>query len=232
MVTDNVGDIKGRIARACEKVGRSPAEVALVAVSKTFPAGNIKEVVACGVRDIGENYVQELLAKRELLGDLDIRWHFIGHLQSNKAKYLAEWIHLIHAVDNVGVARELEKKAAAVGRTVEVLIEVNVSGEATKFGVAPGRAEGLIKNLASFRHIRVGGLMTMSPFLPDPESSRPWYRQTRMLRDNLARIKQENVEMKHLSMGMTGDFEVAIEEGATIVRLGTAIFGPRERNES
>jgi len=230
MVADNVEDIRRRIARACEKTGRSPSEVTLVAVSKTFSAERIKDAVACGVHDVGENYVQELLAKRELLSGLDIRWHFIGHLQSNKPRYLVDWVHLIHAVDNVGVVKEIDKRAA--GRMVDVLIEVNVSGETTKFGVSPDRAEELVASLSPYRNIRVCGLMTMSPFLPNPESSRPWYRQLRILKDKLAAMNQKNVEMRHLSMGMTGDFEVAIEEGATIVRLGTAIFGARKRNEA
>ncbi len=228
MIPESVEKIREKIDQACRRSGRPADDVTLLAVSKTFPADRIAEVVSCGVLDIGENYVQELLGKREALSDERIRWHFIGHLQSNKAKYLAGWIHLIHAVDSTRLAEEIDRKAKTAGRIIDVLLEVNSTGEESKFGVSPRDAEGLVRSLEHCEHIRICGLMTMSLFLPDPEGSRPFYRSLNQLRERLSRLDQKNVEMKHLSMGMTGDFEVAIEEGATIVRIGTALFGKRK----
>ncbi len=213
---------------ACAKAGRNPTEVTLLAVSKTFPVEAIAEAVDAGLKDVGENYVQELLEKREaLLHKRDIRWHFIGHLQSNKVKYIAEWIHLIHAVDNVGLAREIDKRALQAKRLIDVLVEVNTTGEQSKFGVKPEETVEFVETLTEFRNIRIAGLMTIGPFLPDPEGSRPMFRKLRLLKEEIARLNQPNIQMKHLSIGMTGDFEVAIDEGATIVRIGTAIFGKR-----
>ena len=229
MIAESVDTIREKIDRACRRSGRPVSDVTLLAVSKTFPADRIGEVVSCGVLDIGENYVQELLGKKESLADERIRWHFIGHLQSNKAKYIAGWIHLIHAVDSTRLAEEINRKGENAGRTIDILIEVNSTGEESKFGVSPRDAEGLVRSIEHCEHIRISGLMTMSLFLPDPEASRPFYRSMKQLRERLSRINQNNVEMHHLSMGMTGDFEVAIEEGATIVRIGTALFGKRKR---
>jgi pyridoxal phosphate enzyme (YggS family) len=181
------------------------------------------------VTDIGENYVQELVRKRGELSGEDIRWHFIGHLQSNKVRQIAEWIHLIHAVDDAGLARELDKRGERAGRRISVLIEINTTGEASKFGIRPEEALPFVKTLAGLENVDIAGLMTIGPFLPDPEGSRPMFRQLRLLGERLAQLGQGNVRVRHLSMGMTGDFEVAIEEGATIVRIGTAIFGSRIR---
>lgn len=228
MIADSIGNIRERIRLACRKAGRDPGEVQLLAVSKTFPVESIREVVSCGVSDIGENYVQELLAKREQFADAAVRWHFIGHLQTNKVKYVAEWIHMIHAVDSVKLAAEIDKRAAQAGRTIDVLIEVNSTGEASKYGVEPEEAGALVRMLAGLDHLRICGLMTMGLFDPDAEVSRPLFRRMRKLRDELAGFGQGNLQMRHLSMGMTGDFEVAIEEGATIVRIGTALFGKRK----
>lgn len=229
MIRENIDTIRRRIAIACARCGRDPNDITLVAVSKTFAAEAIAEAYDAGISDIGENYVQELLAKRAQLSGRSIRWHFIGHLQSNKVKYLVPWIHLIHAVDNVGLAQEIDKRAAQVGARVNILIEVNTTGEQSKFGVRPSAAVEFIKSLAGLRHLCIAGLMTIGPFLPDPEGSRPMFRTLRTLNAELATLAQENVHIQHLSMGMTGDFEVAIEEGATIVRIGTAIFGKRAK---
>ena len=228
MIPESIEKIRERIDRACLRSGRKGTDVTLLAVAKTFPAERIAEVVSCGVQDIGENYVQELLSKREALPDTGIRWHFIGHLQSNKVKYIAGWIHLIHAVDSTRLAEEINRKAEHAGRTIDVMIEVNSTGEDSKYGIPPDGAEALVTSLAGFEHIRVVGLMTMGLFLPDPETSRPLYRSMARLRTQLGRLNQKNAEMTQLSMGMTGDFEVAIEEGATIVRIGTALFGKRK----
>jgi PLP dependent protein len=237
MISAGVNMIRERIARCCERIGRDPASVTLVAVAKTFPSEMVREAARAGVLDIGENYVQELLQKRAVLGEEEIRWHFVGHLQSNKARMVAPFAHLIHAVDSAGLARELDRRARDAGRVLDVLIEVNTTGEGSKFGVRPDNAEAVVRSLQAFPNIRIAGLMTIGPFLPDPEESRPMFRALRELRDSLAAAPQENAAMRHLSMGMTGDFEVAIEEGATIIRIGTAIFGPRvrragERNEA
>jgi hypothetical protein len=199
-------------------------------VSKTFPADHVREAVRAGVADIGENYVQELLEKREKLAGEAIRWHFVGHLQSNKVKYIAPWVSLIHAVDSVGLAREIDRRAAQVGRVIELLVEVNTTGEGTKFGVQPDAMVSFVRSLGGLPNIRVAGLMTIGPFLPNPEGSRPMFHLLRELRSEAAKLGQENVTMHHLSMGMTGDFEVAIDEGSTLVRIGTAIFGSRKRS--
>ncbi len=226
MIRENVGNIRRRIDAACKKANRDPGGVTLLAVGKTFDAEAIKEVVEAGVPDVGENYVQELLDKKEKIPS-NVRWHFIGHLQSNKVKYVAPWIHLVHSVDNIGLASELDKRASLARRTLDVLVEVNTTAEDSKFGLRPEATMEFVKSLADFKNIRITGLMTIGPFLPDPEGSRPMFRTLRELKDQIARIGQPNVHMEHLSMGMTGDFEVAIDEGATIVRVGTAIFGKR-----
>jgi hypothetical protein len=229
MISTNIDTLRERIAAASRRSGRRPENVTLVAVAKTFPAEQVDEAVRAGVVDIGENYVQELLGKRETLSARDIRWHFVGHLQSNKVRQIAEWIHLVHALDSVSLARELDGRAARAGRTLEALVEVNTTGEQTKFGLPPDRVAGFIRSLEPLAHIRIAGLMTIGPFLPDPEGSRPMFRMLRLLRDEIARTPQANTDLHHLSMGMSGDFEVAIEEGATLVRIGTAIFGSRKK---
>ena len=228
MIFENVQKVKEKVASACIKTGRDPSDVTLLAVSKTFSANKITEAIRAGVSNIGENYVQELLGKKESVGNGNIRWHFIGHLQTNKVKHIAAWIHLIHAVDSISLARELDKWGVKLDRVMDALIEVNTTGEVTKYGIRPAETGEFVESLKELRHIRLRGLMTIGPFLPDPESSRPMFRQLRLLKEGLAQLGQENVEMNHLSMGMTGDYEVAIEEGATIIRLGTAIFGPRQ----
>jgi pyridoxal phosphate enzyme (YggS family) len=229
MVAANVDTLRSRLTAACRRVGRSPDDVTLVAVAKTFPAEQVRAVVEAGVPDIGENYVQELLQKRALLAGEAIRWHFVGSLQSNKVKQIVPWVTLIHAVDSEGLAREVDRRAGQAGQIQDVLIEVNTTGEATKHGVDPRRAVDLVRSLKSLEHIRIAGLMTIGPFLPDPEGSRPMFRLLRELRGDLAAMGQSNATMRHLSMGMTGDFEVAIEEGATVIRIGTAIFGTRKK---
>lgn len=230
MIGDNIKQIRDRITRRCQSSGRDPSDITLLAVSKTFPAQKVAEAVHQGVRDIGENYVQELLHKRSSLNDDSIRWHFIGHLQSNKVRQIIDWIHLIHAVDTEGLAVEIDRRAKRANRTADILLEVNTTGEDSKFGLQPDGTVAFVKQLTSLQNIRVSGLMTIGPFLPDPEGSRPMFRQLRELRDEISRLHQPNVAMKHLSMGMTGDFEVAIDEGATILRIGTAIFGSRKKS--
>ena len=229
MIAENVEQIRKRIRRACKRSKRDPQSVRLIAVSKTFEAEKIREAVEAGVNDIGENFVQELRDKRAVLNNPDIRWHFVGHLQSNKVKYIADFIYLIHSIDHRSVAEEVDKRGARIERTVEILIEVNTTGEKTKFGVLPEETVEFAKSLAHCKNLKLKGLMTIGPFLPDPEASRPAFQTLRSLRDDTRRVGIENAEMTELSMGMTNDFEVAIEEGATMIRLGTAIFGPRKK---
>jgi pyridoxal phosphate enzyme (YggS family) len=227
-VADNVAHIRQKIAAVCARVNRSTDDVTLVAVSKTFDARYIHQAVEAGVVDIGENFVQELTRKRDSLQDERIRWHFVGHLQTNKVKYIAGWIHLIHSVDSLHLARELNKYAERTGRSINVLVEVNTSGEKTKFGVQPERVLGLVEELQQCPQLRVRGLMTMGPLAPDAEASRPSFR---MLKELQTLLLQKGFHVPDLSMGMTNDFDVAIEEGATIIRLGTAIFGQRVTKE-
>jgi pyridoxal phosphate enzyme (YggS family) len=229
MISERINEIRQRIALACRRAGRSASDVTLVAVAKTFPVGAVREALRAGAADIGENYVQELLDKKADLAGEDVRWHFIGHLQSNKVKYIADWIQMIHAVDSESLVREIDRRAALAHRTVPCLVEVNTTGEESKFGVAPDRALALVRTLAPYEHVTIAGLMTIGPFLPDPEGSRPMFRRLRTLQEEIASVGQSNVTMRHLSMGMTGDFEVAIEEGATLLRIGTAIFGKRTK---
>lgn len=229
MISDAIVDIREGIARACARCGRDPRDITLVAVAKTFAAERVREAVEAGVFDIGENYVQELQEKRAALGDARIRWHFIGHLQSNKAKHLAGVVHLIHALESMSAATELDRRAAQAGVVQPVLVEVNTTGESSKFGVQPADTLRFVRSLAGLDHLRVDGLMTIGPFLPDPEGSRPMFRRLRTLRDEAAALGQANAPMPHCSMGMTGDYAVAIDEGATIIRIGTAIFGARRK---
>lgn len=219
----NLARIQQRIAGAARRAGRDPAEVELVAVTKNRSLEQIRAVLACGDFVLGENRVQEALGKIPQLPP-DVRWHLIGHLQRNKAKQAAANFALIHSLDSRRLAEALQRAADAQDRTVEALIEVNVSGEESKFGLAPGEVEPLLAAVArSFDRLRVRGLMTMAPFVDDPETVRPCFRALRQLRDRLA---AQQYDLPHLSMGMTNDYAVAVEEGATMVRIGTAIFAP------
>ena len=226
MVAENVKKIRQQIAAACLRAGRTSEEVVLIAVSKTFGSHLVREALAAGIHDIGENYIQELRQKHEELGQEDVRWHVIGHLQSNKIKYIAPWVHCIQAVDTIGLGREIDKYAENAGRTITILVEVNTSGEQSKFGAVPEETVSVVQQLSRLPHVHVDGLMTIGPFLPDPESSRPSFR---MLKELKSEVEKEGIPVRHLSMGMTNDFEVAIEEGATMVRIGTAIFGRRAK---
>ncbi len=226
MIAENVKNIRQRIASACYRVGRSADTVTLVAVAKTFDADDIREAIVAGITDVGENYVQELTGKHNEFHSENIQWHFIGHLQRNKVKEIISWIHLIHSVDSIRLAEEISQQAVRNGRrqTINVLVEVNTSGEQTKFGVKPEEAAKLVKDLTKITNVHTAGLMTIGPFLPNPEESRPAFRTLRQIKERLA---EDGISVSHLSMGMTNDFEVAVEEGATIVRIGTAIFGKR-----
>jgi pyridoxal phosphate enzyme (YggS family) len=225
MIFENAHNIRRRIAEACGRCGRKTEEITLVAVTKTFGVDVIKEALSAGMRDFGENYVNEFCQKYAEFSGEDIRWHFIGHLQRNKVKEIIGKTTLIHSVDSVRLAEEISRRAEASGRNVDVLIEVNTSGEESKFGAQPEETASLVTALAKIPNISVSGLMTIGPFLADPELSRPAFRLLRELRDA---IQKDGIAIPHLSMGMTNDFEIAIEEGATIIRVGTALFGTRQ----
>lgn len=226
-IADNLREVRQRIADAAERVGRDPAEVNLVAVTKTRSVDEIRAAVEAGAKDLGENYVQELEEKAGALAEEDVRWHAIGHLQTNKVRRIADFVALIHSVDSVRVAREIDGRADAAGRQVPVLLQVNVSGEESKFGVGPEAVDALARELAELRNARLLGLMTMPPYCEDPEGNRGHFVALRELRDELVERGIAEESMRHLSMGMTCDYETAVEEGSTFVRVGTAIFGPR-----
>jgi PLP dependent protein len=223
-IKENLLRVMERIERAARKVGRDPEEIKLVAVSKTVETARIKEAIEAGVAILGENYVQEAQKKIEEIGR-PVSWHFIGHLQSNKAKYAIRLFDMIHSLDSISLAEELNRKAEQADLVIKVMIEVNLSKEATKFGTDEEMVLNLAKRIQNLSHLSLEGLMTMPPYFDSPEMSRPYYIALRGLKE---RMVKEGIPMKELSMGMSNDFEIAIEEGATYVRVGTAIFGQRK----
>jgi len=226
-VAGSLRSVKERIGEAASRAGRPAGGIKLVAVTKGVEPVRIVEAIRAGHTVFGENYAQEFRLKKELIGrtvDENVEWHFIGRLQRNKVKYLVGDVGLIHSLDSLSVAREIEKKASGMGIRVPVLIEVDTSGEKTKGGVRNEDVESFLGSLGELHSIQVRGLMTMPPYFDDPSRARPYFAALRELRDRLA---AEHPGLKELSMGMSGDFEAAIEEGATIVRVGSAIFGPR-----
>ncbi len=226
MLEENLKFVANEIQEACRRAGRRRDEVTLIAVSKTKPVSVLKEAYDLGVRVFGENKVQELMDKYEELPK-DIHWHMIGHLQRNKVKYIIDKVDLIHSVDSVRLAETIEKEAARKNLTVNILIEVNVAGEESKFGVSPEELPEFVEQIAGLTHIRVQGLMTIAPFVEDSEANRRIFEDLRKLSVDIAEKNVDNITMRILSMGMTNDYSVAIEEGATMVRVGTGIFGAR-----
>ena len=224
----NIAHVRSTIAEAALRVGRAPEEITLVAVSKTMPVELVQMAYNLGVTDFGENRVQEALPKIAAFHPQDLRWHMIGHLQSNKASKVVSSFYCVHSVDSLHLAQTLNRYAVERGRQLPVLLQVNVSGEFSKEGMSPAEALELTRQFAELPHIQVEGLMTIAPLVEDPEQVRPVFRELRILRDQL-RAELPSYSWHHLSMGMTGDYTVAIEEGATIVRIGRAIFGEREK---
>lgn len=220
-------DIRARMADAAGRAGRRPEDVRLIAVSKTFPIDAVRAAHEAGQVDFGENRVQEALQKIAESAEMGIRWHLIGHLQSNKAKKAAEQFAAIHAIDGVDLLRRVDAAAAAAGRSPELLVQIDLALEATKHGAPVGQVPAIFAEAALCRAARVVGLMLLPPLAEKPEQARPWFRRVRQLRDTLVAGGVPAALLKELSMGMSHDFEVAIEEGATQVRLGTALFGPR-----
>lgn len=223
-IRENFLRVMERIAKASLRAGRNPDDIKLVAVSKTVDTIKIREAIEAGVMILGENYVQEAQKKIEEIGR-NVSWHFIGHLQSNKAKFAVKLFDMIHSIDGFSLAEELNRRAKKEEKVIKVMIEVNLSGETTKFGVSEEGAIELAKKLLGLKNLEIIGLMTMPPYFDNPEMSRPYFVRVRELKDIMIK---EGIPLKELSMGMSNDFEIAIEEGATFVRIGTAIFGPRK----
>lgn len=232
-----VEEIQNRIEAACARVGREAREVTLIGASKTVSAARLRDLYALGLRDIGENYVQEALLKQREIAALneqsstryDFRWHFIGALQSNKARDVVGKFTLIHSADRLSLAQSLDKEARKIGVSQDVLLQVNIAQESSKSGVAPDDLPELAREVAQLKNLRVCGLMCLPPYFADAENARPLFRQMRELRDELAATSSTRCETLQLSMGMSGDFEIAVEEGATLVRVGTALFGARKQ---
>lgn len=227
MIKDNLEAVHQNIKKACESADRNEEEVTLIAVSKTKPVSMLMQAYACGCRDFGENKVQELTSKYEAMPE-DVRWHMIGHLQTNKVKYIIDKVCLIHSVDSLKLAREISAQAVKKQVNVSVLIEVNIAQEETKFGVKPEETEKLIREAALLPGISIKGLMTIAPFAEDAEENRQYFKQLKQLAVDISRKNIDNVNMSILSMGMTGDYITAVEEGASCVRVGTGIFGERQ----
>ncbi len=227
MIKDNLAIVHQNIRKACESADRNTDEVTLIAVSKTKPVSMLTEAYACGCRDFGENKVQELTSKYEVMPK-DIRWHMIGHLQTNKVKYIVDKVCLIHSVDSLKLAQEISAQAVKKQVNVSILIEVNMAGEETKFGVKPQEAEALIREISLLPGISIKGLMTIAPYVEDAEDNRQYFKQLKQLAVDISYKNIDNVNMSILSMGMTGDYVTAVEEGASCVRVGTGIFGERQ----
>ncbi|MBQ8318170.1 MAG: YggS family pyridoxal phosphate-dependent enzyme [Lachnospiraceae bacterium] len=229
MLKDNYDAVVKKIADACERAGRNPEEITLIAVSKTKPLSDIEELIGHGVKEFGENKVQELTSKYEEVS-CKVNWHLIGHLQTNKVKYIVDKACLIHSVDSLKLAKEIDKEAAKKSVICDILVQVNVANEDTKFGLELEDTAKLVEDISKLPNVRIKGLMTIAPFVDNPEDNRGYFSQLKQLSLDIKSKNIDNVDMSILSMGMTNDYEVAIEEGATMVRVGTGIFGERNYN--
>jgi PLP dependent protein len=226
-IASNLAAVRGRLEQAARAAGRNPADIRLVAISKTFPTESVREAAAAGQVDFGENRVQEGLQKIRETAELHSRWHLVGHLQSNKARKVAGPFAYVHSVDSLELLTRLDQAATAENAAPKLLIQVDLAGEATKFGATEASLPALLEAAAGLQSAEVVGLMLLPPYAEDPEQSRPWFRRLREIRDGLVRQGVPGARLRELSMGMSHDFHVAVEEGATIVRVGTAIFGTR-----
>lgn len=230
MLKDNLKKVQTNIKSACERAGRKPEEVTLVAVSKMKPLSDIEELLETGQMEYGENYVQELCEKYENISK-PVHWHMIGHLQTNKVKYIIDKVELIHSVDSFHLAKQIEKEAVKKSVEAQILVQVNIAQEDTKFGIDGPEVIALVEEISKLPHIHVRGLMTSAPFVDDPEENRCYFKKLHQLFIDIREKNIDNVSMDILSMGMTNDYEVAIEEGSTMVRVGTGIFGARNYNK-
>ncbi|HEY6211853.1 MAG TPA: YggS family pyridoxal phosphate-dependent enzyme [Vicinamibacterales bacterium] len=226
-IADRLADVRARISRAADRARRDPASVRLVAVSKTFPPDAVREAAAAGQIDFGENRVQEALPKIDATADLGLRWHLVGHLQSNKAKKAAARFDAVHSVDSIDLLTKIDEAAAAAGRRIDMLVQVDLAGEATKHGAREAELTEIFAAARGCHAARVVGLMLLPPAVDDPNAARPYFRELKAVRDRLAAGGVEPSMLGELSMGMSHDFEVAVEEGSTMVRVGSAIFGSR-----
>ncbi len=232
MISENFREIRSRIDAAARRSGRNPNEVKLVAAVKSQGRKKIEETIEAGIKNIGHNYIQEASSEKPHKHDPEVKFHMIGHVQRNKARKAAELFDVIETVDDVRILGTLDSACSEFNKKLELMIQVNLAGETQKSGISPGETPKLVNAASEFEGIRIVGLMTMPPFFDDPENARPYFAQLRMLRDKLIAEGILDSEARDLSMGMTGDFEAAIEEGATIVRIGTALFGPRLKAET
>ena len=229
MLSDNLHEVQENIRKACERSGRNPEDVTLIAVSKTKPVSDIEQIYAAGIREFGENKVQEMNDKQKVLPG-DINWHMIGHLQRNKVKYIVDNVAMIHSVDSVRLAEEISKEAVKKNVAVDILVEVNVAKEESKFGLYTEDVRQFVEQISKLPGINIKGLMTSAPFVDNPEDNRQYFRKLKDLSVDINSKNIDNVHMDFLSMGMTNDYVVAVEAGATHVRVGTAIFGHRDYN--
>lgn len=230
-VLNNIKDTREKIKETCEKAGRSIDEVTLLAVTKTVDIDQITEAIDYGIDQIGENKVQEFIRKYEVLGTKkDIHWHFIGHLQRNKVKYIVDKVDLIHSVDSIRLAREINKEAKKIGKTVDILVQINIAEEESKFGISVEELNPLLEEITTMDSIYLKGFMAIPPYTKTPEENRKYFRRMYDLFTQTQDKEMKNVDMKILSMGMTNDYEIAIEEGTTIIRVGTGLFGDRNYN--
>lgn len=225
-IADNLAYVRKNISDACIRAGRDPKEVTLIAVSKTKPVSDIREAMSAGQTVFGENKVQELRTKTTEITE-PLSWHMIGHLQLNKVKYLPGMVDMIHSVDNMALAEQIEKECAKKDTVMNILCEVNMAGEESKFGLAPSEVKDFVKSISGFNHIKVKGLMTVAHATDDPESNRVYFKDMKKLMVDINNEKIDNIKLSELSMGMTNDYTIAVEEGATFVRVGTGIFGAR-----
>ncbi len=226
-IKDNIDIIRQKIEKAAIKSGRKPEDITLVAVSKTVVPDKIMRAIDYGITELGENKVQELMEKYDII-NRSCNWHLIGHLQTNKVKYIVDKVKMIHSVDRYDLAMEIHNRALKIGKVVEILIQVNISGEQSKFGVSPDNAKELIKRISDLQNVRIRGLMTMAPYTANPETVRNVFSGLRKLSIDIEKENINNIIIEFLSMGMSNDYEVAIEEGANMVRIGTALFGERQ----
>jgi len=226
-ISKNIGKLEKEIGQICTASGRKPSEVRLVAISKTKPVEMIREAFKAGIRDFGENYINEVMEKAEFLKDIDIKWHFVGSVQTNKVKYLTRFCSLLHSMDRIELAEALQKRLEFEDKTMEVLIQVNTSGEATKSGMAPHLTVDFARHISAFDRIKVKGLMTIAENSGGEVEIRKNFRDLKRLYEEIKVLDIPGFEMEHLSMGMSGDYKIAVEEGATILRIGSSIFGKR-----
>lgn len=226
----NITDIKEEIKQICHGCGRNPEDITLIAVSKTIDTERINYAVDCGISNLGENKVQEIMDKHESVAK-NVKWHLIGHLQTNKVKYIIDKVELIHSVDSIKLAEEISKRAEKYNITKDVLVQINVAEEESKFGISLDEAVNFVKSISGFDNIRIKGLMTIAPYSENPEGVRLVFRQLREKFDELSQMDLPNTDMKYLSMGMSNDYRIAIEEGSNMIRIGTAIFGKRNYNK-